>query len=43
MEIIGNKFKRCIYAYEFSDNYVYVGLTLNLDKRNNRHLKKNSL
>jgi hypothetical protein len=29
-----NKCDRCIYAYEFSDNYVYVGLTCNLEKRN---------
>ncbi len=33
MILIGNKYERCIYAYEFSDNYVYVGLTYNLDKR----------
>ena len=26
---------RCIYAYEFSDNFVYVGLTNNLKKRDN--------
>lgn len=31
----GNKFKRCIYSYEFSDNSVYVGLTFNLDERQN--------
>jgi predicted GIY-YIG superfamily endonuclease len=30
---IGSKYMRCIYAYEFSDNHVYVGLTYNLDKR----------
>jgi predicted GIY-YIG superfamily endonuclease len=41
MKIIGNRYKRCIYAYEFSDNHVYVGLTYNLDKRNiNRKLNK---
>lgn len=28
MEILGNKFKRCIYVYEFSDNYAYIGLTV---------------
>ena len=32
MKSIGNKYNRCIYAYEFSDNYVYVGLTCNLEK-----------
>ena len=26
MEVLGNLFQRCIYAFEFSDNYVYVGL-----------------
>jgi hypothetical protein len=31
----GNKFKRCIYSYEFPDNCVYVGLTFNLDERQN--------
>lgn len=33
----GNRYKRCIYAYEFSDNTVYVGLTYNLHKRNIKH------
>jgi len=33
MELVGNRYKRCIYAYEFSDNNVYVGLTHNLDER----------
>jgi hypothetical protein len=36
----GNKYKRCIYVYIFSDNYVYVGLTYNLDIRNSQHIKK---
>ncbi|MFA5207104.1 MAG: hypothetical protein WC428_00240 [Candidatus Paceibacterota bacterium] len=30
---LGNISKRCIYAYEFSDNHVYVGLTCNIKKR----------
>jgi predicted GIY-YIG superfamily endonuclease len=30
--------KRIIYAYEFTDNYVYVGLTCNLKKRLRTHL-----
>jgi len=34
MTKLGNKVKRCIYSYEFSDNYVYVGLTSNIAKRN---------
>ena len=37
-EIVGNKAKRCIYAYEFSDNHVYVGLTCNIKQRNTQHL-----
>ena len=40
MKPIGNKFKRCIYVYEFSDNNAYIGLTSNIDKRNNKHLKR---
>jgi len=39
MEVFGNKYKRCIYSYEFSNNFVYVGLTYNIDKRNIDHLK----
>jgi predicted GIY-YIG superfamily endonuclease len=34
----GNKYKRLIYAYEFNDNHVYIGLTYDLDKRNTQHL-----
>jgi len=37
---IGNKFKRCIYSYEFTDKYVYVGLTYNLNIRSQQHMKK---
>ena len=33
MKRLGNLYNRCIYSYEFSDNYVYVGLTCNLKKR----------
>lgn len=36
---IGNRYKRCIYSYEFDDNHVYVGLTFNLDKRYKKHLE----
>lgn len=40
---LGSKYNRCIYAFEFSDNYVYIGLTYNLDKRKQQHLhNKNS-
>lgn len=37
-----NTDKRCIYAYEFSDNCVYVGLTSNLNKRKNKHKNENN-
>lgn len=38
----GNRLYRCIYVYEFSDNYAYIGLTFDLDKRNsNRKLQNN--
>ena len=38
MTIKGNRVKRCIYAYEFTDNHVYIGLTYNIENRNTRHL-----
>lgn len=34
---------RCIYAYEFNDNSVYVGLTKNVKNRNNLHMKHGSV
>lgn len=37
MEILGNKYNRCVYAYEFDDNCVYVGLTYNLSERHRHH------
>jgi len=40
---LGNKYKRCIYAFEFNDNHVYIGLTYNLEKRKNQHLKKGTV
>jgi len=33
MERNGNRFNKCIYVYEFPDNFAYVGLTYNLEKR----------
>lgn len=33
MEVLGNLKKRCVYAYEFDNNYVYVGLTFNFEGR----------
>ena len=38
MILQGNLHKRIIYSYEFSDNYVYIGLTYNPLKRNHEHL-----
>ena len=38
---LGNKYKKCIYCYEFLDTKtVYVGLTFNLNERNSQHLKR---
>lgn len=33
----GNLYKRCIYAIEFKDNHVYIGLTCDFIKRINKH------
>ena len=33
MVYIGNRFNRCIYAYEFPDKSVYIGLTFNINDR----------
>src|SRR5258706_16033938 len=38
MESVGSRFKRLIYAYEFPDNFAYIGLTYNPIKRNWNHL-----
>jgi len=38
MTIIGNRFNRAIYCFEFSNNSVYIGLTYNLNKRKSEHL-----
>lgn len=40
MDVVGNHYKRCIYAYIFEYNekkYIYVGLTGNLIKRDKEH------
>lgn len=39
MELIGNIYKRCVYVYQFENKYVYIGLTFNLEKRHQQHLK----
>ena len=38
-ELKGNLYKRCIYAIEFNDNHVYIGLTCDFIKRINKHFK----
>jgi len=54
MKIVGNRYNKCIYVYEFSDNHAYVGLTYNINERqrnrNNditdavtKHIKENKL
>ena len=41
MTIVGNKYKKCIYVYEFKKTKtVYVGLTFNIEVRNEQHLKR---
>lgn len=37
---VGNLYKRLVYAYEFPDNSVYVGLTFDKDDRDRRHKQK---
>jgi len=37
MPKIGNLYKRCIYAFEFPDNNVYIGLTYNIDIIEKQH------
>ncbi len=43
MKSFGNRIKRCIYVYEFSDNYAYIGLTYNIEKRNSLHQRSGSV
>jgi predicted GIY-YIG superfamily endonuclease len=35
--------KRCIYVYEFSDNHVYIGLTKDIERRNQQHMIKGTV
>lgn len=39
----GNRFKRHVYAYEFSDKCVYVGLTYKISKRRRAHNKEGAV
>lgn len=38
MRIVGDKYKRCVYVYEFSDGFCYVGLTYDINKRHLQHI-----
>jgi hypothetical protein len=42
---IGDRKHKCIYAYEFSDNHVYVGLTydINVRDKSRRHQKNDAV
>ena len=37
MTVVGDKYNRCIYVYEFPNKICYVGLTYNLDNRHKQH------
>jgi predicted GIY-YIG superfamily endonuclease len=43
MQRVGSKFKRAIYAFEFPDKTVYVGLTFNFERRYQEHMSKSRL
>jgi len=40
MNLNGSPYRRAIYAFEFSDRSVYVGLTFNYEQRYEDHLRK---
>ena len=40
MKPSGNRFDRMLYAFEFPDNSVYIGLTYNYESRYANHMKK---
>lgn len=37
MKKLGNPEKRAVYVFEFADNHAYIGLTLNLERREKEH------
>lgn len=43
MKVVGDLYNRCIYAFEFSDNSVYVGLTKDLYIRHNQHKNRGKI
>ena len=38
---VGNLHKRSVYLYEFEDGNVYIGLTMDINKRHYTHMKRN--
>jgi hypothetical protein len=40
MDSVGNYLKRMVYAYEFSDKAVYIGLTYNQSERHKSHMAR---
>jgi hypothetical protein len=40
MPVVGNKHKRALYAFEFDNKSVYVGLTYSYQNRYSQHLKR---
>lgn len=42
MEKQGSPLKRVVYVFEFEDNYAYIGLTSNLNRREKEHLTNHS-
>lgn len=40
MNRVGNRMFRCIYVYEFSDNHAYVGISYDINKRNESRKKQ---
>ena len=38
MTVLGDKFKRMVYVFEFPDNHAYIGLTQDKQRRNYSHL-----
>ena len=39
MEYLGSHSRRLVYVYEFPDNFAYIGLTYNKDRRDDSHMK----
>ncbi len=39
MNAVGNQYKRLVYAYEFTDHVVYIGLTCDQERRHLQHMQ----